>query len=118
MRLIDADDFIKWVQQCGERCPTVSVEKLFNKLKDTQTIDSVKHGKWIFHRWEDEYVCSVCGHPAEIIEVDGHLVGCDDPSGETGGHFEVDTDVFLAPYCPYCGAQMENPAENIVDEDE
>ena len=92
-------------------------DELTNAIMKLPTAEP-KRGKWIYHRWDDEHVCSVCRHPAETIEVDGRLVGCNDPSGETGGYFEVDTDVFLSPYCPYCGAQMENPAENILDEDE
>lgn len=81
----------------------------------------MKHGKWIIDRWQtrvDKHICSVCRHLAEIIEVDGRLVGCNDPSGETGGYYQIDTDVFLPPYCPYCGAQMENPSEDILNEDE
>ena len=41
MRLKDADALIKWVQECGAKCPTLSVDKLFNKIKDAPTIDAV-----------------------------------------------------------------------------
>lgn len=91
---------------------------LKDALDKVPSIDPIKRGKWVDDRWEYQPVCSVCRHPAEIIEVDGHLVDCNDPSGETGGYYRIDTDVFLSPYCPYCGAQMENPAEDISDEDE
>ncbi len=50
MRLIDADALTKWVQECGEKCPTISVEKLFNTIKDAPTIDAVPNIKACFRR--------------------------------------------------------------------
>lgn len=125
MRPIDADS-LKYRRKDYSGYDDVSDEErsrgiLFLLKEDiaaAPTIDTVKRGKWIDDRWEYQPVCSVCRHPAEIIEVDGHLVGCNDPSGETGGYFETETEVFLPPYCPYCGAYMENPAEDILNEDE
>lgn len=60
---------------------------------DVPTIDPVKHGEWIdwhysgfdgIRIWRRE--CSVCGYERDD----------DNPDKDT-------------PYCPYCGAQMENP---------
>ena len=86
MRLIDADSFIKWVQQCGARCPTVSVEKVFNKIKDAQIIE-LKKGKWI----KKEF-------PLPLS--DGSKVAYQCSCCKT--HWDYESN-----YCPYCGAQME-----------
>ena len=41
MRLIDADAFTKWVQWRGSIWPILSVERVFNTIKDAPTIDAV-----------------------------------------------------------------------------
>ncbi len=122
-RIIDADA-LKYRRKDYGGYDDVSMEDrkkgilyLLKEDIDSATTIEQKRGKWIFHRWEDEYVCSVCRNPAETIVVDGHLVGCNDPSGETGGYFETETEVFLPPYCPYCGTPMENPEVDIMGDD-
>lgn len=82
MRPIDADALIKWVQQCGAKCPTVSVEKVFNKIKDAPTIGPVKRGKWIPNS-PFTGNCSECGGNGNLKD----------------------------NYCPNCGARMERSEE-------
>jgi len=126
MRPIDADN-IPYMMLYKENWATGTGEEALGVWKDdidgmlTLDVVPVKRGKWIIDKWQtrvDQHVCSVCRHLAEIIEVGGQLIDCNDPSGETGGYYKIDTDVFLPPYCPYCGAQMENPAVDILKEDE
>lgn len=99
MRPIDANPFIKWVQECGKKCPTLSVEKLFNKLKDTQVIDPVRHGGWIKMSDRDGiyWACSECGEDIPRVS-----------------HFDPQFDLFprlesidKTNYCPNCGAKMD-----------
>jgi len=65
-------------------------------------------------RWIDNGkflpTCSNCLNGALIYEW-GELVGCSDPSGETGGHYEEYSKPLWSKYCPYCGAKMTNAEE-------
>lgn len=99
MRLIDADALIKWVQECGAKCPTLSVEKLFNAIKDAPTIDPVKRGRWIKMSDADGvyWACSECGEDIPRIS-----------------HYNPQFDLFprlesidRTNYCPNCGARMD-----------
>ena len=99
MRPIDADEFTKCVQQCVSRCPTVSVVKVYNKIKDTPTVDPVKHGTWIKMSDADGvyWACSECGEDIPRI-----------------AHYEPQFDLLprlesieKTNYCPHCGAKME-----------
>lgn len=82
---------------------------LVNKVNELQTIKvgPFHHGQWIKKPFEYLWSCSECGESAKTIITDVNLVDCNDPSGETGGHFEYDTDTFLSKYCPNCGARMD-----------
>lgn len=57
-------------------------------LSELPTIDPVKHGMWLS---EDgmEFHCSVCDFSAEKV-LDGNQIG-----------------LLLSPYCPNCGARMD-----------
>ena len=99
MRLIDADDFIKRVQELYES-QEWSIKDIHFSAKDivlnmktqpTIEVEPVRHGKWIKenivltslppqYRWH----CSECGSTK---------VGYDES--------------VLTPYCPNCGAKME-----------
>lgn len=72
-----------------------------DRLRELPTIDTVKHGKWINDK--GLYRCSACDNLwttwwAGVVP-------------EERMYKEM-------KYCPNCGAQMENPAEDILDEDE
>ena len=84
MRLIDADELLK-------KLPT---EEIVSRITVAYmpTVDPVKHGWWIGE--DDEATtsngyCSVCGWESLLYE----------------------TDVFGMPYCPNCGAKMEEVRE-------
>ena len=51
--------------------------------------------------------CSVCRHPVVTIVTGGHLEGCNDPSGEVGGYWKRETEIFYSDFCPFCGAKMK-----------
>lgn len=100
MRLVDADPFTKWVQECGEKWPVISVDKVFNKIKDTPTIDPVKHAQWIKMSDADGvyWACSECGEDIPRVS-----------------HFNPQFDLFprlesidRTRFCPNCGAKMES----------
>ena len=87
---------------------------LVNRVNELQAIEAgpFRHGQWIKKPFEYWWSCSECGEHAETIITGGRLVDCNDPSGETGGHFEHDTDTFLSKYCPNCGAKMDIEEKN------
>ena len=96
MRLIDADSLKKWVEEYHTSNWGIPQDELIYAIGSAQTIDPVKHGKWIPGReiaremiddtitaiiYED-WKCSDCGCTVE----EGKPVW---------------------NYCPYCGAKMD-----------
>ena len=66
-------------------------------------------GEWIIDPFQirvDKHVCSKCRHLAPAIITGSRLVGDVSPSGDTGGHWVYDEEIFLSDFCPYCGADM------------
>lgn len=126
MRLIDADALIKWVQECGEKCPTLSVEKLFNTIKNAPTIEPKKvvedycrprnlmmvaaedfHrfdvpdrkvGKWV--KDGEAYALYKCSACNDLCTVAGYA-NCI-PEEQMYKAFK---------FCPNCGAKMERSEE-------
>lgn len=86
MRLIDADDLLTAFPLDDE--PTVTKSCLRMTIKHMPTIDAepIRHGHWV--DGNDSIIigtCSVCGWSVFIGE----------------------TDVSGMPYCPNCGAKMD-----------
>lgn len=110
MRLIDADalgnrmyheafekdtDMQRWDSGCWIRY------KLFeNVLKETQTIDPVKHGKWIKNEDRYGWHCSVC------VTDDVYAFEWNSDKGE---------NELQDRYCPNCGAKMEMEGKDETD---
>lgn len=112
-RLIDADAVLERIERdCDARCLYKDYkEPLRSKLckscelgdarmyvEDAPTVDAERHGHWEEHPldWEQR-VCSVCGGTAETITY--HLK---DGRVRSKG----------TPYCPHCGALMEEEVED------
>lgn len=101
MRLIDADELlkpvgcynpIKYTYEYGEVVTVEDIERM-------PTVDTELHGHWEEHPLTDEQkVCSLCGGVVESITYDVK-------SGAVRSNG--------TPYCPYCGAKMD---EEIEDE--
>lgn len=86
MRLIDADALLQtFCAECNHtiKCEDCDIEY---HITHAPTIEAelVKRGKWFYDEIADEYLVYRCS-------------ACDIPS-------DLDT-----PYCPWCGAKMENP---------
>lgn len=102
MRLIDADALYKFIQDQKVKetgAYTKGKNTAFNIVKSalhnecaTPTIEAepVKYGRWVhdedYEEWAERYVCSVCNRNAL-----------------TDGDYRHE----LSPYCPNCGAKME-----------
>ncbi len=99
MRLIDADALIKVIQQNdymltakhNSMAPGMFTSGIRQAVDESQTIDPVKHGKWILvgtneHHYETsvEEKCSLCGRYV----------------------YRYDTEL-QDNYCPNCGARMD-----------
>lgn len=123
MRLIDADALIKWVQECGEKCPTLSVEKLSNTIKNAPTIDAVPVGAYEQTRWErdmaisqlDEIGKSLCEKMDNVATV----VRCKDCKHrpiDTGGHNYAEELLF--PDDEVCPCQCGDPWYSWMPKDD
>lgn len=104
MRLIDGDKFRLALLILRDAAYTVSgntdaVDKVLDMLDKQETVDTVKHGHWIFTG--RTYKCSNCCLK-EDNAVEADL--CDMP-------------LINFKYCPNCGAKMdEKPGGDKVDE--
>lgn len=96
MRLIDADSLKEWVEEYHTSNWGVPQDELIYAIGSAQTIDPVKHGKWLPHPTEPDWdVCSVCGigthrrfHYNDAVY----------------GGYDVEESF---TYCPHCGASMD-----------
>lgn len=90
MRLIDADEAIKRIIDIIEKDndPLLLASEVEQFLKSIPTIEERKHGHWeLIQHLRPYYICSECGSKALYV-----LDECGD--AET-------------PYCPWCGAKMD-----------
>lgn len=96
MRLIDPKDLLDYINEqkiCGEceSCTDIDCMNCFTTdLEDIPTIEAeqVIHAHWDYENKLAE--CSNCRRRA---------------------HYDVEADridSFITPYCPYCGAKMDN----------
>ena len=104
MRLIDADALIMAIPDTSadifencRYCKLLDKEQITEIINNAPTIEAERHGHWKEHPldWEQR-VCSVCGGTAETITY--HLK---DGRVRSRG----------TPYCPHCGALMEEEVE-------
>ena len=116
MRFIDAEAFLKTeIDRCGST-PLVGTctsdnEYLSYILKKAPTIEAkpVVHG-----RWDDEHRCTVC-HNEAFYKISNIRPVYDYDWEENlvkTGDYIWDTEWFETTYCPYCGAQMDEEADN------
>ena len=92
MRLIDADALKEWVEEYHTSNWGIPQDELIYAIGSAQTIDPVKHGKWIPVN-ERAAKCSLCG---EWEYTNGR-----DKTGTAIIHRAI------KHYCPNCGARME-----------
>ena len=86
-RAIDADVFIRDLTAMKKMYDAIELDGMIKALKDAPTIDTVKHGKWIFDGKRikggvDWWHCSEC-----LAMENGVYAG--------------------KPYCSNCGARMD-----------
>jgi len=86
MRLIDADALL---QSLDKKEYGLSSWEYY--VKQAQTIDPVKHGRWIVDDWTGLIVCEQCGLDAPMSTI-------------TGQQYESE-------YCQTCGARMDGGKE-------
>ena len=86
MRLVDADEFerrLMFSQAVYDSVDEDGLYEVISVLDDMPTIDPVRHGHWQrSNPLTDTEECSVCG-------------------------YNIPTDEFETPYCPLCGAKMD-----------
>ncbi len=74
--------------------------------------------KWELTEWGN-HRCSVCKEEAEEIKDGGKLVGGSSVYADARDAVWVDQyDEFLSPFCPYCGAKMEDIEDEMDEEEE
>ncbi len=96
-RLIDPDDFLKWVIKRFKCVPLVGScdndsESMKSLLAQAPTVDAapVVHGRWVERDFGMAHECSECGH-CELF--------------------------LLTNYCPDCGAKMDEGKRNGLNPD-
>ena len=89
MRLIDADALKEWVEEYHTSNWGIPQDELIYAIGSAQTIDPVKHGKWIYNGVRGRFPvceCSVCGNAENA---DWAILGDN------------------VNYCPNCGTKMD-----------
>ena len=69
----------------GDKMISIDALRVFIMNRPVADVEEVKHGEWIYDSNTDEPRCSECG--------EGALEG------------------IITPYCPHCGAKMEEEDE-------
>lgn len=96
MRLIDANSLKEWVEEYHTSNWGIPQDEMIYAIGSAQTIDPVKHGKWLTTEAFPHHIyCSECSktyipNDRWQIWVDGDLP---------------------RDYCPHCGAKMDGGEE-------
>lgn len=108
MRLIDADalksKIISWLKPLEDEAKMVEADNItvsvIMEIEDAQTVDPVKHGRWVREKIENGRMGVSCSC-------------CDFPIWTVGEFKDVQHDE-LDRFCPHCGAYMME-GENNAD---
>ena len=71
----------------------IVAQQVLEFVKNSPAVETVKHGKWELDRNKGYVCCTQCGGERPLRYKDG-------------GTFHKEN--FQSPYCPYCGAKMDD----------
>ena len=127
-RYIDADALIDYlkdnVRECGN--PDLATEPVtygctiglkcvlrYARTLPTADVVEVRHAEWIEDGYEDSpCVCSYCGAEAHYTSTFSETFDYDYDENLQSTGYEETREYIQSPYCPHCGAKMDEKGKN------